>query len=149
MANPASAKELFDALMADTTFVDYLGTYTFADGSSSPSIAAFMANQSTPPGTQTEGVEVVISQELEQKSIPFITGNARVEQTWRLYCTQYQTTDQFFLHEAVERILSHLPGAESVPVNVPGGPADVIGALGQVVVTWTNPESAVCTAPSL
>lgn len=146
MANPSTAKEIFDALSADTVLLGYLGTYTFPDGSSAPSMAAFMANQSVPPGTQTQGVEIVISQELEQKSNPFITGNARIDQTWRLYCTQYQTDQQFYLQEAVARVIAHLPGGASVPVNIPGGPADVIGALGQVVITWTNPEYALCTA---
>ena len=140
MTLPATPSEIYELLAADEALGDSLGTYVFPDGTTASAMAAYGANETSPPGTQTIGVEVVIAQEVEQRPTLFVTGGGQSIQTWRLYVTQYENQGSRHLQEAVNRVVTLLPGAYGIPVNIPTGPANGIGVLSQIVITWKNPE---------
>lgn len=146
MALPSTATEIYQLLTSDSGLVNDLGLYTFPGGSTAPAIAAYGANETSPAGTMISGVEVVIAQEVEQRPLVFVTGEGQLTQTWRLYVTQYGNQGSRLIQQVTTRILANLPGAYSVPVNIPAGPANGINVLSQVVITWKNPEGQIVFA---
>ena len=140
MTLPATAEAIYDRLAADATIAAALGTYTLANGTSRPAIAVLAANESLPPGTITEGIELVITRVPGFASRVLLTTETLPNPTWRIYVMGWQSAAQ--LQAVAQRILALLPGASATPIDG-DAPGKGIGVLDQVVVTWTNPTVVV------
>ena len=140
MTLPATAEAIYDRLLADAAIAAALGTYTLADGTSRPAIAVLAKNESLPPGTIAEGVELVITRVPGFANRALLTGGTLPNPTWRIYVMGWQSAAQ--LQAVAERVLVLLPGASTNPVEG-DAPGEGIGVIDQLVVTWTNPTVAV------
>ena len=57
---PRSAEAIFDLLFGDETIQRFIGRYTLADKSKIPALICMWPNETLPPQSKTQGVELVI-----------------------------------------------------------------------------------------
>lgn len=141
MALPASAGEIYDLLVADTAIAAALGTYKLPDNSERPSIAVLATNEQLPPGTEINGLEIIIAALPSYNAKILLTSETLLNPTWKIYIMGWQSIED--MQAVVERILLLLPNA-TVRQNVftrltEENSAQAIGIIDQFVVTWTNP----------
>lgn len=121
----------------ETVLVDVLGTYTLANGVSTPAIAVREPGESLLPGTQVTGLECVIVREPELVPIRQYSKEHAFSR-WTLYLVDWD--GEASLQEVAGRLLWAYPGSNAVKINVPKG----VGPRSQMRVDiQTNPEKVV------
>jgi hypothetical protein len=141
MTLPATAQDIYDLLLADATIAAALGTYTLADGvTTGPAISVLAGNETLPPGTTAEGVEITITEIPGYAPQVLLSEETLLNPTYRIYVMGWQSIAG--LRAIAERVIALLPGATAA--NVEGdAPGDGIGVIDQVVIRWTNPVAVV------
>lgn len=118
----------------ETTLVDVLGTYTLANGVTTPAISVRAAGESLPPNTTVQGLECVIVREPELE----VVRQYKQEQAfsiWTLYLVDWNGDES--LQEIAGRLIWAYPGSNAVTINVPRG----VGPRSQMRVDIrTNPD---------
>jgi len=119
----------------ETVLVNYLGSYTLANGAKTPAISVRAAGESLPPNTTVTGLEVVIVREPELVPVR----QYRREQAfsrWTLYLVDWSGDSS--LQEVGGVLLAEYPGSNAVSINVPRG----VGPRSQMRVDiQTDPEA--------
>lgn len=118
----------------ETTLVDVLGTYTLANGMTTPAISVRAEGDSFPPGTTVQGLECVILREPELRPVR----QYKQEQAfsiWTLYLVDWG--GEASLQEVGGRLIWAYPGSTAVQITVPKG----VGPRSQMRLTLqTNPD---------
>lgn len=118
----------------ETTLVDVLGSYTLANGVSTPAISVRAAGESLLPGTRVSGLECVIVREPELT----VVRQYQKEQAfsrWTLYLVDWDGDTS--LQDVAGRLLWAYPGSNAVSIRVPKG----VGPRSQMRVDiQTNPD---------
>lgn len=118
----------------ETTLVDVLGSYTLANGVSTPAISVRAAGESLLPGTRVSGLECVIMREPELT----VVRQYQKEQAfsrWTLYLVDWDGDNS--LQDVAGRLLWAYPGSNAVSIRVPKG----VGPRSQMRVDiQTNPD---------
>lgn len=121
----------------ETTLVDVLGSYTLANGVSTPAISVRAAGESLLPGTRVSGLECVIVREPELT----VVRQYQKEQAfsrWTLYLVDWDGDTS--LQDVAGRLLWAYPGSNAVSIRVPKG----VGPRSQMRVDiQTNPDTYV------
>lgn len=119
----------------ETTLVDVLGTYTLANGATTPAISVRDVGGSLPAGTQVTGLECVILREPELVPIRQYSKEHAFSR-WTIYLVMWTETG-VNLQEIAGRLLWAYPGSNAVGINVPQG----VGPRHQMRVDLqTNPD---------
>lgn len=122
-----------------TLLASYLGTYTLANGATTPAISVRDAGGSLAPGTTVSGIECVVMAE----PLPQPVRQYREEHTieiWTLYLVDWSGANVARLREVAQRICWKFPGSQTFTVNVPRG----VGPRNQIRVdVRTNPDRIV------
>lgn len=144
MTLPATAQAIYDLLMADETISDGLGTYTFADGATTPAMVPLFANENLPAGVRIDGIEITITR-LPLYGPESLYDAVLLNPTFRIYIAAWGSADT--LQAMAERVMALLPGSSA---RSPGAgrdsnnpPGAGLGLVEQVVVAWTNPTAVV------
>lgn len=121
----------------ETTLVDALGTYTLANGVTTPAIAVRAAGESLPPGTTVTGLECVILREPELEVIRQY-GKEHALSRWTVYLVDW--SGDASLQTVAGRLIWSYPGSNATSITVPRG----VGPRSQMRVDiQTNPDTIV------
>lgn len=119
----------------ETVLVNYLGSYTLANGAKTPAISVRAPGESLPPNTTVSGLEVVIVREPELVPVRQYTREQAFSR-WTLYLVDWSGDSS--LQEIGGVLLGEYPGSNAVSINVPRG----VGPRSQMRVDiQTNPEA--------
>ncbi len=119
----------------ETVLVNYLGSYTLANGAKTPAISVRAPGESLPPNTTVSGLEVVIVREPELVPVRQYTREQAFSR-WTLYLVDWSGDSS--LQEIGGVLLAEYPGSNAVSINVPRG----VGPRSQMRVDiQTNPEA--------
>jgi hypothetical protein len=134
-----NAKTLRDSLASILS--SRLGTYTLANGSTTPAIGVRAAGEPRAPGTRVTGLEAIIVKEpdLSQEDT---TSGLRVQYkstpsfpTWTVFLIQWSGTGS--AADAARVVMDTYPGSTFTTAGVPVG----VGPLNQVRLSiLTNPD---------
>jgi hypothetical protein len=117
------------------TLSSLIGTYTLANGSTTPAISVRGSGESLPAGTTVTGMEVVILRDPELQAIPSYQKGQAINR-WTLYLVDWDMTAS--LQEAAGKLIWAWPGSNAVSINVPQS----VGPRHQMRVDLqTNPET--------
>jgi hypothetical protein len=120
-----------------STLNSVLGTYTLANGATTPAISVRAPGESLPAGTTVSGLEVVIVREPELVPVRQYK-NEQAFSRWTLYLVDWAGTNS--LQDVAGDLLWAYPGSNAVSINVPRG----VGPRSQMRVDiTTNPETHV------
>ena len=118
----------------ETVLVNYLGSYTLANGAKTPAISVRAPGESLPPNTTVSGLEVVIVREPELVPVRQYTREQAFSR-WTLYLVDWSGDTS--LQEVGGVLISQYPGSNAVSINVPRG----VGPRSQMRVDiQTDPE---------
>lgn len=118
----------------ETTLVDVLGSYTLANGVSTPAISVRAAGESLLPGTRVSGLECVIVREPELIPVRQYQREQAFSR-WTLYLVDWDGDTS--LQDVAGRLLWAYPGSNAVSIRVPKG----VGPRSQMRVDiQTNPD---------
>lgn len=118
----------------ETTLVDVLGSYTLANGVSTPAISVRAAGESLLPGTRVSGLECVIVREPELVPVRQYQKEQAFSR-WTLYLVDWDGDNS--LQDVAGRLLWAYPGSNAVSIRVPKG----VGPRSQMRVDiQTNPD---------
>jgi hypothetical protein len=70
-----TAQNIYDILVADATFMSYLGTYSFNDTSVQPAIAVKSPGEDLPAIRNVQGLECVIIDMADISQMNYLTDN--------------------------------------------------------------------------
>lgn len=118
-----------------TALTSYLGTYTLANGSTTPAISVRAVGDSLPPNTRVTGLECVIVQEPELDPIRQYS-KEHAFQRWTLYLVDWDGATA--LSTVAAKLLWLYPGSNATAINVPRN----VGPRSQMRVDiQTNPDA--------
>jgi hypothetical protein len=121
----------------ETTLVDVLGTYTLANGVTTPAIAVRAAGESLPAGTTVTGLECVILREPELVPVRQYRKEHAFSR-WTVYLVDWDGDAS--LQTVAGRLIWAYPGSNAVTITVPRG----VGPRSQMRVDiQTDPETIV------
>jgi len=121
----------------ETTLVDVLGTYTLANGVTTPAIAVRAAGESLPAGTTVTGLECVILREPELVPVRQYRKEHAFSR-WTVYLVDWD--GEASLQTVAGRLIWAYPGSNAVSITVPRG----VGPRSQMRVDiQTDPETIV------
>ena len=125
-----TADEILSALQDDPVFMSLVGTYTFADGFTAPSIAVVGSNEFIDGLGNVDGLEVVINRVPTTTSRPLYSGCIPPEKGWTIHLIQY--TSGNVAVNAADLLLARYPGASYSALGA--GTLPDIAGLEQIVV---------------
>lgn len=101
-----------------TALASYLGTYTLANGATTPAIAVRAPNDAHAPGTRVAGLEAVLVRDPDTTALRQYA-NAPSLRTWEVFLVAWDASAD--LEGAAVALCAAVPGARSETVNVPQG----------------------------
>lgn len=107
--NVANPQVIYDTLVADSTFMANIGSYTFKSGDVVPSILVATPGVDLPPVLKQEGLECIIHDVGDTRNNVVLSGQSMPEMTWRMFFIVWDGADGSQLQAAVEQTLSHFP----------------------------------------
>lgn len=121
----------------ETTLVDVLGTYTLANGVTTPAIAVRAAGESLLAGTTVTGLECVILREPELVPVRQYRKEHAFSR-WTVYLVDWD--GEASLQTVAGRLIWAYPGSNAVTITVPRG----VGPRSQMRVDiQTDPDTIV------
>jgi len=141
---PRSATEIYDLLFADETIHRFIGRYTLADKSKVPALICMWPNESLPPQSKTQGVELVVLRGPSGAGTAGLgfTEEMNISKTFRLYAVQWEpeVPGDYCIDEIVQRVAQLLPNCTWEDNDLPSS----TDGLGQVAIRWRNPVLGAC-----
>lgn len=105
---------IYNTLVADTAFMSQVGQYTFASGSTTPSIIIATPGKDLPAVKSQTGLEVIIHDVADLNSQLYLTDAADPIYTWRVFLVVWEPATGANVTSAKARILAKFPMAESI-----------------------------------
>lgn len=128
---PTNPQVIYDTLVADATFMSYVGEYTFKAGQTMPAISIVTPGADLPSVKSTEGIEVVIHDTADLERINYLTGESDIEANWTMFLICWEGANGTDMTLAAIRALAIFSGSNSYEtVSV----ADGIGAMVQTAI---------------
>jgi hypothetical protein len=139
-----SPEVIYDTLTGDATFMNYVGSYIFADGATVlDSISVLSPGQDLPQLKSITGMEVVIHDIGQINRIDYISDASSSLVTWRIYLIAWPPANGATLTAAMRRIIERFSGARSIviPIDQIDVVGQQLGAVTQILITI--PESSI------
>lgn len=127
----SSPEVIFDTLTGDTTFMSYVGTYTFTDGTTQDSISIITPGASLPQLQSTAGLEVVIHDVGSVSRLDYLTDPSDPIVTWRVYLIAWTPATGADINDAIQRMIGLFGGCRTFEIATA---ANTLGALTQSMV---------------
>lgn len=128
---PTNPQVIYDTLVADATFMNYVGEYTFTAGQTTPAISIVTPGADLPSVEKTVGVEVVIHDTAELTRKEYLTDSADIDAKWTMFLICWNGATGHEMTLAAMRALEIFAGSNSYEtVSV----ADGLGALVQTAI---------------
>lgn len=105
---------IYNTLAADTTFVNYLGQYTFTTGGTSKSFAIVTPGKPLPHLRSVSGLECIIHDVGNIRRKNYLTGNSELLTTWRLFLIAWDGANGEDINTAAYRVLTRFGGSTSI-----------------------------------
>lgn len=103
-----------------TLLASDLGTYTLANGSTTPAISVRDQGGTMAAGTTVEGIEVVITAEPELEPVAAYVNEAAFSR-WILYLVDWSGANAPRLQAVAAKIIAAYPRSRTFPITVPRG----------------------------
>jgi hypothetical protein len=110
----SSPEIIYNTLVADAAFMAQVGQYTFASGSTSPSIIITTPGKDLPSVTSQTGLEVIIHDVADLENRLYLTDPADALYTWRVFLVVWEPATGANVTTAASRILAKFPKATSI-----------------------------------
>ena len=101
----------------EATLASQLGTYTYANGSTTPAIAARAWGEALPPRTTVTGLECLIIKNPELDPVVRQYREEVAFQRWTVFLVDWGGSVD--LHDAASRLLWAYPGSEASTIQAP------------------------------
>jgi hypothetical protein len=105
---------IYDTLVADTAFMAQVGQYTFASGSTSPSIIIATPGKDLPAVQSQTGLEVIIHDIADLENRLYLTDPSDPIYTWKVFLIVWEPATGANVTAASARILAKFPTASSI-----------------------------------
>ncbi len=105
---------IYNVLANDTTFANYIGTYTFNNDETSDSIVILTPGERLPQLKQQVGLECIIHDSGDVQRKDYINDNSELLTTWKLFLIVWEGSTGSTLDAAVKRIMHLFYGSTSV-----------------------------------
>lgn len=122
---------IYDILTADTTFMSYVGTYTFNGGATEDAISIITPGQALPQLSSITGVEVVIHDVGTIRRQDYLSGASDPIVTWKLYLIAWEGATGADINTAGQYIIRRFGGSNMIEISSTG---TSIGALTQSLI---------------
>ena len=126
---PTTPQVVYDTLVADATFMSFIGQYTFAAGSVLSAVSIVSPGQDLPGLKKITGLECVIHDAADVKRTDYLDSvDATVD--WRVFLISWGPSNGYTMTQAAKRLVNIFGGCrtyETVAV------ADGLGALAQTM----------------
>lgn len=122
---------IYDTLTADTTFMSYVGTYTFNSGTTQDAISIITPGQALPQLSSIAGLEVVIHDIGVIKRQDYVTDFSDPISTWKVYLIAWDGATGADVHTAAKHVVRRFGGSSMIEISSTG---TSIGALTQSLV---------------
>lgn len=105
---------IYNTLAADTTFVNYLGQYTFSTGNTSRSFAIVTPGKPLPHLKSVSGLECIIHDVGDIRRKNYLTGNSELLTTWKLFLVAWDGATGDDISTAAYRVLARFGGSTAI-----------------------------------
>lgn len=122
---------IYNTLTADTTFMSYVGTYTFNGGATEDAISIITPGQALPQLSSISGLEVVIHDVGVIRRQDYLTGASDPIVTWKLYLIAWDGADGSDVNTAAQYVVRRFGGSNMIEISSTG---TSIGALTQSLI---------------
>lgn len=116
----SSPKVIYDTLVADTAFMAQVGTYTFKDGTTAPSISIVTPGADLPAVSKQTGLEVVIHDIGDMSTRKYISDNPDITFVWKVFLIVWEPANGTNTTAALSRIATKFPLASSIDTFATG-----------------------------
>ena len=129
---PTSAQVIYDALAADSTFTDLLGTYEFRAGQTTTALSIVSAGEDMPALRNVQGVECIIQDAGDFTKNEYISNDAaRLTVNWSVFLVAWEPAKGSDVQAAAERACSRFLGSQAIQTVAT---TDGLGSLVQTKV---------------
>ena len=130
-AKASSPLVIYNTLIADTTFMPYVGTYAFTDGTTEDAISIITPGQALPQLDSVSGLEVVIHDLGIIGRQDYIDGLSDPVATWKMYLIAWEGATGSNINTAGQHIIRRFGGSNMIEISSTG---TNIGALTQSLI---------------
>ena len=126
---PTTPQVVYDTLVADATFMGFIGQYTFTAGSVLSAISIVSPGQDLPGLKKITGLECIIHDAADVKRTDYLDSSEAVVD-WRVFLISWGPSNGYTMTQAAQRLVQIFGGCrtfETVAV------ADGLGALAQTM----------------
>lgn len=110
----STPEAIYTALEGDSTFMAQVGTYTFKDGSTAPSMSIVTPGADLPEVASQQGLEVVIQDVADVDTRLYLTNNPDILVTWKVFLIIWEGADGSTAMAAVSRLIELFPLATTI-----------------------------------
>ena len=110
----STPQTIYDVLANDTTFSNYLGTYTFTGGSTADSIAILTPGQKLPYLESQSGLECIIHDSGDIGRKDYLNDTSEFLTTWKVFLIVWDGSTGSDLDAAVKRAMHLFYGSTSI-----------------------------------
>ena len=111
---PTSAQVIYDTLVADTTFMAFVGSYEFKAGQTVPAVSIVTPGQDLPSVKKVSGVEVVIHDAADVRRKDYLTDSSDIIVDWSVFFICWEPATGLELTAAVSRAMERFSGSVSL-----------------------------------
>lgn len=130
-AKASSPLVIYNTLVADATFMSYVGTYTFTDGTTEDSISIVTPGQALPQLDAVAGLEVVIHDLGTIGRQDYIDIASDPIAMWKLYLIAWEGATGADINTAGQHLVRRFGGSNMIEISSTG---TSIGALTQSLI---------------
>jgi len=105
---------IYDILANDTTFLSYIGNYTFSNGSVTDSLVILTPGQKLPQLSSQEGLECIIHDTGDIRRKDYVNDNSDFLTIWKVFLIVWDDATGSDLDAAAKRIMHLFYGSTSI-----------------------------------
>lgn len=127
---PETPEIIYDTLVADSTFMSYVGQYVFIGGNTLPAISVQTPGSQLPNLKSVEGLEIIIHDVADLRRRDFY-GSTNVETDWKVFLVVWEGSNGAGITGATRRAMEIFRGSTSIETVAV---SDGLGAMAQTML---------------
>lgn len=127
---PESPEIVYDTLVADATFMGYVGEYEFLSGEKLPAISVQTPGAVMPGLKSVTGLEIIIHDAADLRRRDFY-GSTNIETNWKVFLVVWEGSDGSGITGATRRAMEIFRGSRSFETLAV---SDGLGAMAQTML---------------
>lgn len=109
-----SPVDIYDTLSGDTSFMTYVGDYTFNNGTSGSALSLVTPSKELPNVANVSGLEVIIHDAGRASRVDYLTNPSDILLTYRIFLMLWDPADGITLNDASSRIMQIFAGSRLI-----------------------------------